>query len=252
MELTRLAGLEAARDLKGSLAALQDYIPRYRAAYQTLAERHGVFILAGSMPILTGDGRYVNRARFFAPSHLSAYQEKLIMTRFESEEWGISPSDAPLNVFDIGVAKVGVAICYDAEFPLVVRALAEGGAELILVPSCTDTLAGYHRVRTACAARALENQCYTAMSVIVGEAPWSPAIDVNVGAAGVFAPPDRFFPADGIIASGDLNASGWVFADLDFDLLAQVRNGGEVLNDRNWPRQPGLAPLHPVTLVPLT
>ena len=78
------------------------------------------------------------------------------MTRFESERWGVHASDAaPVIETDLGV--VGVAICYDSEFPLIVRRQVEAGAELILVPSCTDTMAGYHRVALSCRARAGES-----------------------------------------------------------------------------------------------
>ena len=59
------------------------------------------------------------------------------MTRFKGEEWGISPS-AGLCVFDIGSAKIGIAICYNSEFPLIARALAESGAEILIVPSCAE------------------------------------------------------------------------------------------------------------------
>jgi predicted amidohydrolase len=251
MELTRLAGLETARNLGASLLALQPLLPRYKQAHKRLAMQHGVFILGGSAPVQMAGGHFVNRARLYAPSGASGFQEKLIMTRFEAEEWGISPSDGPLNVFDIGMGKIGVAICYDSEFPLIVRALTQAGAEVILVPSCTDTMAGYHRVRLSCAARALENQCYVVQSPTVGEAPWSAAVDVNVGAAGVFAPPDRLFPADGVIASGELNRPEWVYATLDLDLLDQVRRAGEVLNNRDWARQPGAAEVTLAAVIPL-
>jgi predicted amidohydrolase len=243
MELARLAGRHISRDLRGSIEALQYYIGEYEAAYAGLAKRYGVFILAGSAPISLIDGRIVNRARFFTPKAATGFQQKHIMTRFEAEDWGISAS-AGLCVFDIGVVKLGIAICYDVEFPLIVRALAEAGAEILLVPSCTDTLSGYYRVRHACAARALENQIYTVQSVNVGEAAWSAVLDTNTGAAGFFAPPDRRFPPDGILAQGVLGASQWVYADLDLDLLSEVRKDGEVLNSKNWDLQPG-APVLP-------
>jgi predicted amidohydrolase len=242
LELARIAGPAIPRDLHGSLRALQSYIEVYDAAYASLSKHHDVFILAGSAPIRLADGRFVNQARLFAPCGASGVQQKHIMTRFEAEEWGISPG-AGLYVFDIGIAKLGIAICYDAEFPLTVRALAEAGAEILLVPSCTDTLSGYHRVRSACAARALENQFYAIQSPTAGEAPWSAALDVNIGAAAVFAPPDRAVSASGILIEGSLNVPQWIYADLDLDALAKVREDGEVLNSKCWSLQPGAAAL---------
>jgi predicted amidohydrolase len=251
MELSSLDGRHVARDLHASLDALQHHLAAYEEAHASLAKKHGVFILAGSAPVRLSDGKFVNRARLFTPGAGSGSQEKQVMTRFEREQWGISPSPG-LYVFDIGIARLGISICYDIEFPLVARSLAEGGAEIVLAPSCTDTLAGYHRVRIGSAARALENQIYTIMSPTVGEAPWSAAVDVNFGAAGFFAPPDRAFPPGGVLAEGELNAPQWVYAELDLDLLQEVRRNGEVLTGRDWEFQPGACALPEAKLVSLS
>jgi predicted amidohydrolase len=251
MELARIAGRHISSDLQGSIEALQYHIGDYKAAYADLAKRHGVFILAGSAPKRLADGRFVNRARLHGPEGGSGFQQKHIMTRFEAEQWGISPSSG-LCVFDIGVAKIGVAICYDAEFPLIARCLAEAGAEILLVPSCTESLAGYHRVRHACAARALENQIYVVHTPTVGDAPWIAAMEKNIGAAGFFAPPDTRLPPDGIVAQGSLNEPQWVYADLDLDLLAEVRRNGDVLTARDWDFQPGASALPRAKVVSLS
>jgi predicted amidohydrolase len=250
MELARIAGRHMSSDLLGSIEALQYYIGHYDAAYAELAKRHGVFILAGSAPVRLTDGRFVNRARLFGPKGESGFQQKHVMTRFEAEQWNISAS-AGLCVFDIGVTKIGVAICYDAEFPLIARCLAEAGAEILLVPSCTESLAGYHRVRHACAARALENQIYVVHTPTVGDAPWIAAMEKNVGAAAFLAPPDSRLPADGMVSQGALNEPQWVYASLDLDLLAEVRNDGDVFNARDWGLQPGAAALPRAKVVTL-
>ena len=114
------------------------------------------------------------------------------------------------------------------------RRLVAAGAEVIAVPSCTDAPVGYHRVRVACQARALENQCYVVQAPTVGTAPWSIAVDENVGAAGVYGPPDRGFPDDGVIAQGAYCEPGWVIADVDLDAIARVRAEGQVLGHRDW------------------
>jgi predicted amidohydrolase len=133
---------------------------------------------------------------------------------------------------------LGIAICYDSEFPLLVRRQVEAGASVMLVPSCTDTLAGYHRVQLSCRARALENQCFVLQAVTVGSSPWSISLDENTGAAGIFGPIDRGFPSDGVLAVGELDQPGWVFADLDLACLAEVRRAGQVKNHADW-SQPG-------------
>jgi predicted amidohydrolase len=123
----------------------------------------------------------------------------------------------------------------------------------VLVPSCTEFVSGYHRVRTAALARALENTCVTVLSPTVGDAPWSPAIDHNVGAAGVFAPADRSLSDTGVLAEGRLNRPQWVYADVDPAHLADVRAKGEMRNATDWRLQPGAAALVQHTdIVPLT
>lgn len=233
MELSSLLTGVAQDDLAAQLDAMQDLLPAWRELYATAAKRHGLYLLAPTFPERDPDGAWRNRARLFSPTGREAAQDKLNMTRFEAETWGISRGRG-LHVFETGIGRLGIAICYDSEFPLLVRRLAEAGADVVLVPACTDGLSGYHRVRTAGLARALENQCYVVQAVTVGDAPWSPAIDVNVGAAGVFAPADKFAAPDGIVAIGGVNRPGLVHADLDLDLLERLRRDGEVLISRDW------------------
>lgn len=241
MSLAALFPAGVRSDLQAQLAALQDLHARYLALHAALARRHGVHILAGSFPVRVAGDRYRNRAALFAPSGASGWQDKWTMTRFETEQWGISAGDA-LKVFDTTLGRLAVAICYDVEFPLLVRAQVEAGATLILAPSCTDTVAGYWRVRLGAQARALENQCAVVQAPLVGEAPWSAAVDVNVGAAGVYTPPDRGLPDSGVLASGAWNRAQWLYADLDPQRLDAVRADGQVFNHRDWSRQPGLGP----------
>ena len=231
MELVSILPENIRPDLQASVDGLMEFWPRYEALHKDLAQRHNVYILGSSFP---KDRQ--NIAGFYAPDGTAGYQGKLIMTRFENEEWRISPTREQ-TLFNTPYGKIGVAICYDSEFPLLVRGLVEAGASLILVPSCTDTLAGYNRVRIGVQARALENQCYVAQSPTVGEAPWSPATDVNIGAAGLYAPPDVGFPDNGVVVQGELNHPGWLYADINLARIESVRRHGRVLNHRDWERQ---------------
>src|SRR5690606_19646841 len=186
-------------DLHASLAALQRYRGDWLDLFAGLARRHDLYLLAGTFLLDTGQGRYRNRADLFTPAGTHLWQDKLQLTGFEQGTGVIEPGDR-LKVFDLDGLRVGIAICYDIEFPLPVRAQREAGARLLLVPSCTDTAAGATRVRVGCLARALENRSYVLQSVTAGEAPWSPALDVNTGEAAVYAPMDVDLPPDGIIA----------------------------------------------------
>jgi predicted amidohydrolase len=117
--------------------------------------------------------------------------------------------------------------------------MAEAGAEMILVPSCTERISGYHRVRIGARARALENQLVTVLSPTVGEAIWSPAVDHNTGAAGIYLPSEQMLAEDGILAEGAINKPQWVTAKIDLAGLRLLRSEGEMRNFADWDCQPG-------------
>ncbi|WP_372575037.1 carbon-nitrogen hydrolase family protein [Ruegeria jejuensis] len=243
MELSTLAGVEAAGDLTRSIHAVSERMAEAAALHQKLAAEHRVHILGASAPVVESTTPPVNRAELYAPSGLRDHQDKQIMTRFEREEWGIAPG-GPLKLFDTALGRIGILICYDSEFPLLGRAFAE--ADLMLVPSCTEALAGYWRVRIGAMARALENQCVTVMSSIVGRNDWSQAVDLNTGTGGIFGPPDKGFPATGVLAEGQINAPGWTYAEVDLTKIAKVRRDGAVLNRSHWGEQTPRSKADPV------
>ena len=221
-----------AGDLHASLAAIQRRRDDWLALFSGLARDTGMLVAAGTFLLDVGGGRYRNRCDLFPPQGGHAWQDKLQLTGFEKRAGAIEGGDA-LKVFGFAGVRFGVAICYDIEFPLPVRAQYEAGARLLLVPSCTDTAAGATRVRVGCLARALENRCVVAQSVTAGEAPWSPALDVNTGEAAVFAPMDAGFPADGVLASAG-GEDPWAIADVDVAALEDSRDAAQVANDRDW------------------
>jgi predicted amidohydrolase len=208
----------------------------YLELFKGLAKSHQCIIQSGTFPVQVEPKVYRNRAYLFMPDGRVDYQDKLIMTRFENEHWFIQ-AGTELKCFETEYGKIAINVCYDSEFPLLARKQAEMGVKLILVPSCTDTVAGYHRVKIGCHARALENQCYVVQAPLVGNADWSEAVDVNVGAAAVYTPVDRGFPDNGILATGDFNAVRWLIAELCLDGIQIVREQGQVFNYRDWPLQ---------------
>lgn len=236
MELASLFPEEIYSSLEKQLASLQSLHDDFVSLFQSLAQKHECYIQSGTFPVKRDSGDYRNRAYLFMPDGRYDYQDKLQMTRFENEQWLIK-SGTELKCFDTEYGKIAINVCYDSEFPLLARKQVEAGANLILVPSCTDTVAGYHRVKIGCQARALENQCFVVQSPTVGNAPWSEAVDVNVGAAAVYTPVDRGFPDDGIAAIGELNQSQWVFAEISLSGIETVRAQGQVFNYRDWPLQ---------------
>lgn len=235
MELASLGGAAVAADLQGALAQVARHRDAADALHLALAARHGVHILGGSGPVFTG-ARPVNRATLYGPVGIIGHQDKQIMTRFERQSWDVVPGNA-LQVFDTPFARLGVVICYDSEFPLLARALVEAGAEVLLAPSCTETLAGFTRVRVGSMARALENQCPVVHAPLVGAAPWCVGVEMNRGRASIYGPPDAGWPETGILAEGDMDAPGWIVASVDRAQIERTRADGVVLTHAHWPEQ---------------
>ena len=220
-------------DLAAELAAVVDQAEALVAELQTIASRHRLYLLGGSVPMRGEDGNICNRAPFIGPTGRLAFQDKQAMTRFEAEAWGITGGKPP-QVFNTRFGPIGVSICYDSEFPLHIRAQATAGARLILIPSCTEGEAGFNRVRLCARARAIENQCYTAVIPLVGKAPWSAAIDSNHGHAALYTPCDIGFPPDGTQTTGEVNVPDLILTTLNLGAIDTVRISGTVLNHRDW------------------
>ena len=207
------------------------------AIMKRCAARFGIWLLGGTLPTRRADGMVVNHAALIAPNGNVAFQDKHRTTRFESELWGVSPG-APPAVFETPWGTLGICVCYDLEHPPLSRAQVEAGAWLILVPTDTDTMAGFNRVRLAARACAMANQCYVAIATTVGDAPWIAALDANRGYAAVFGPVDQGFPDDGVIARSVMDQPGWLYATLDPAAIASVRRDGAVLNHRDYATVP--------------
>ena len=239
MELASLGGREVAADLEAALREVDRHRPAADAMHARLAAHHGVHILAGSGPVYdvahAGD-RPVNRASLFGPDGPIGHQDKVMMTRFEREDWHVVAGQG-LKVFDTALGRIGILICYDSEVPLLGRAMAEAGAEILLVPSATEALAGFTRVRVGAMARALEGQMIAVHAPVVGAASWCAGMEENTGRASVYGPPDRGFPPTGVIAEGALGRAGWVHAEVSRAAVAEVRAEVAVLNLRHWPEQ---------------
>jgi predicted amidohydrolase len=235
MELASLGGHDVAKDIEAALHEVARHWSAVEALHSELAVKHGVYILGASAPFFIGD-RPVNRAVFYGPDGVIGHQDKQIMTRFERETWDVV-AGAGLPVFDTPIGKIGVVICYDSEFPLLARSLVEAGAEILLAPSCTDSYAGFTRVRVGSMARALENQCIVVHAPTVGDCDFCPAVDVNIGSASIYGPPDHGFPANGIFAETALNEPGWAISEVSLDAIHELRRNGGVLNHMHWPEQ---------------
>ncbi len=235
MELLVLTPQGRSLPLSEQSQAIEPHLDAFIDLHRTIAQHFKLHLLAATLPVAVAPGEFCNRAHLFTPEGAMVFQDKLVMTRFEREQWGIQPG-GQLKVFDTALGKIGINICYDSEFPLLARRQREAGADIILVPSWTDTMAGYHRVKIGSQARALESQCCVVQVPLVGAGWFDQARDC-VGRAGLYLPADIGLPDDGILAIGEMNRPQWLVADLSLPRLYSARRHGLVSNVLDWPEQ---------------
>ncbi|MFY9326691.1 MAG: carbon-nitrogen hydrolase family protein [Georgfuchsia sp.] len=209
-----------------AVRGLSEYTERYTTLLRSHAMKHDYFLIGGTHPNLR-DGKLLNSAFLFTPFGEIHTQDKIHRTRWEKEKWNTDHGDV-LSVFQTPHAKIAILICYDIEFPELARRVAEEGAEIIFVPSCTDDRQGFLRVRYCCHARAIENQIYVAMTSTVGNLPVA-GLRLHYGQASIITPSDFPFARDGIAAEGVINEEQIVVADIDLALLDENRLKGTTI-----------------------
>jgi predicted amidohydrolase len=211
-----------------AMRALADHTEEIRDRIAHLAVSYNINIVAGTMP-LHRDQKLYNVSYFLRRDGSWDAQYKLHITPDERSWWGVVGGEK-LRVFDSDVGKIGILICYDVEFPELSRLLCEGGLKILFVPFWTDTKNGYLRVRRCAQARAIENECYVAITGNVGSLPDVDNVDIQYAQTAVFSPSDFAFPHDAIMAEATPNTETTLIVDVDLDLLKDLRNTGSVRN----------------------
>ncbi len=226
--------MDSKLDALEAVKQLADMTDKFIAMMTEMAKRTGIFIIGGSHPVPVGD-ELRNVSHLFTPSGNVYTQEKLHITPSEREHWGLQPGEE-LSLFDTGLARIGIQVCYDIEFPETSRLLTLAGAEIIFVPFSTDERRAYQRIRFCAAGRAIENAIYVCMTGNVGNLPQVQSFLINYGQAVVCTPSDFAFPSSAVAAEADPNAETVIIADLDLGALAQEREMGSVtqLRDRRF------------------
>jgi predicted amidohydrolase/GNAT superfamily N-acetyltransferase len=211
-----------------AMRSLAEYTEEIRAAFVNMALSYNINIIAGSVPELKQDLLY-NVSFVCRRDGTWDAQYKLHITPDEAQTWGLKGGDR-LKIFDTDIGKIGVLVCYDVEFPELSRYLVDKGMTMLFVPYWTDTKNAYLRVRRCAQARAIENECYVAISGSVGNLPRVENMDIQYSQAAVFTPSDFAFPHDAIAAEATPNTEMTLMVDLDLDLLKELRQQGSVRN----------------------
>ena len=133
------------------------------AAFQDLARKLSLYLHVGSLAIRVSHDKAVNRSFVINPKgEIVARYDKIHMFdvdlgRGESYRESNSYRSGELAVLtDLPWGRFGLSICYDLRFPALYRALAEGGATILTIPSAFTRVTGEAHWHVLVRARAIE------------------------------------------------------------------------------------------------
>ena len=131
------------------------------------AQRLGLWIVGGTLPMRTEDPKHVfNACTTWAPDgHLAARYDKMHLFSFEQgeeryDEGRVLRAGSTPVALQAGALRVGLSVCYDLRFPELYRALMDPPCDLLCVPSAFTVPTGRAHWELLLRARAVENQCY--------------------------------------------------------------------------------------------
>ena len=166
--------------------------------------------------VIDADGKYLGKYRkHHIPQVAPGFWEKFYFT----------PGDTGYITFQTKFARIGVYICYDRHFPEGARILGLNGAEIVFNPSATVAGLSEYLWELEQPAHAVANGYFVgALNRVGKEAPW------NIGE---FYGKSYFCnPRGKIIAQAGRHKDELVVADLDLDMIAEVRNTWQFFRDR--------------------
>ena len=195
---------------------------------QDVARRHGMAMVVpvyeeeatgvyyNTAAVIDADGSFLGKYRKnHIPHCLPAFWEKFYF----------KPGNLGYPVFKTRYATIGVYICYDRHFPEGARLLGLNGAEIVFNPSATVAGLSQYLWKLEQPAHAVANGYFMACSNRVGtEAPW------NIG---------RFYgssyfvdPRGNFLAMGSEDKNELVVAEMDLDMIEEVRRTWQFYRDR--------------------
>jgi Predicted amidohydrolase len=166
--------------------------------------------------VIDADGTYIGKYRKNHIPHVApGFWEKFYF----------KPGNLGYPSFDTAYARIGVYICYDRHFPEGARALGLNGAEIVFNPSATIAGLSEYLWKLEQPAHAVANGYFIAAINRVGyEEPW------NIGE---FYGQSYFCdPRGQIIAQAPRDEDALVVADLNLDMIREVRNTWQFFRDR--------------------
>lgn len=151
--------------------------PAEHPAVQALsqaAREASAWLLAGSLSVRAHNGKLANRSFVFTPAgEVQATYDKINLFdaapgEKENLESRVYERGGIARVVDLGLARVGLSICYDLRFPQLYRALAQAGAQLLAVPAAFMQVTGEAHWHALLRARAIETGCFVVAAAQCG------------------------------------------------------------------------------------
>ena len=208
---------DAAEPIPGpTVEALAPLAARYQMVMVVpLFEREQPGVYYNSAAVLDADGTLLGKYRKNHLPHTAGFWEKFFF----------KPGNLGYPVFDTAHGKVGVYLCYDRHFPEGARLLGLGGAEVVFNPSATVAGLSQYLWKLEQPAHAVANGYFMGCINRVGEEPpW------NIG---------RFYgnsyfvdPRGSFLAEGSEDQDELITADLDFEMIEEVRRIWQFYRDR--------------------
>ena len=211
------------RDAIRRLASMTD---RYIDLFSSLAQKHGLYIIAGSQPVMR-DGDLYNVAHLFTPTGDVYTQDALHIPPIERADFDIEPGD-DIKVFDTPLGRIAIQVGYDVEFPELARLQTLAGAEVLFVPVQHGRTQGlrphsYHGPGACGGELHLCRDCRQCRQPADGE-----ELSDQLRPGGRFYAQRFCLPAHATAGESEANVETVLITDLDLTALAQQRDVASV------------------------
>jgi predicted amidohydrolase len=224
--------------------AVQKALLRHEAEDETLAAlraeaaRLGIWLLIGSLALLTGDedGRFANRSFLISPEgQIAATYDKIHMfdvnvseTEIYRESAGFRPGTKAV-LAETPFARIGMTVCYDVRFPQLYRRLAKAGAQILTVPAAFNHITGAAHWETLLRARAIETGAFVLAPTQTGFHP-----ETDGKGRRTYGHSLAIAPWGEILADGGTSV-GVTLVDLDLSRVDEARRRvPSLLHDRDF------------------
>jgi|TARA_Y100000031_G_C8202643_1_gene377001 N-carbamoylputrescine amidase len=199
-----------------TIERMQEYAKKYQMVMVIpIFEKEQAGVLYNTAAVIDADGTYMGKYRKTHIPHTSGFWEKFFFR----------PGNLGYPIFETAYAKVGVYICYDRHFPEGARALGLNGAEIVYNPSATVKGLSQYLWKLEQPAHAVANGYFMGCINRVGtEKPWN---------LGEFYGNSYFVdPRGQILAEASENQDELIVAELDLDMIEEVRATWQFFRDR--------------------